>query len=203
MAGKRAVKVKPHTRNGKPVKGYAQHRSFGEHVAAMLRGDEPGSTQKAVAMAALLAVGTALWWTFSLTMSIAQAGVMTVGVLVGAALVLGGVKLKQSRRPGRGRSRSIIWSPRARWSHWKARARRHMPSAVYRRRRDAVRKMGGGTAGAFYDRFWGEYDVTRTRKVNGKVEAETKRVRGLREALWHEANPGQGWKSRGYRLYQR
>lgn len=202
MAGKRNVSVKPHIRNGKPVRGYTQRRSFGEHVAAMLRGDEPGSTQKAVALAGLLAVGTALWWTFSLSMSIAQAGVMTIGVLVGAALVLGGVKLKQSRR--RRRSRSIIWSPRARWSHWKARGRRHMPRAVYRRRRDALRKMGDGTAGALFDHFWGTWEVTRTRRVNGKTEVFTKRVKGWKQAEFHRDNPGEGWKTRGKpRIVQR
>jgi hypothetical protein len=167
---------------------------MGDTLVAMLRGDEPGSGRKIAAYAGALAVGTALWWTFSLTMTGLEAAGVTVVVLGGALAVLTGVKLRQSRR-GRSRGRSITVSPRARWAHWSSRYRRVVPS------KRNLRVWGPTKVPmAARDRWFGTYEVTRTRKVNGKTVATTKRVRGLRLAQWHDANPGAGWTSKGWDL---
>lgn len=197
---RRPTKVSAHQRNGKPVRGYVQHRSFGERVGSVLRGDEPGSVKRAMVSVGLTGAGLTVWYAASFVMTGAEATLFAISA-VGAVLGLG--SLWRRKHPTKYARRAIIFSPRARLDHTKARVVRG-----YRRKRDRYRKHHPMQAGLF-DRYAGRYEVTRKRTVEvpGKKpgtkvkrrEAQTMTVRGLkakRAAMTAKSNDGWDVTSR-------
>lgn len=167
------VKVKQHTRNGKPVRGYTRKQTPGEHIASILRGDSPGKVGYAIAGSVGIGSALSLFFVFHTVMATAEAVIFSVGAM---SAVLGIKSIAKHRRKWSTRYRKgpVILSPRA---------RRHYYAAVglkkYRKTRTSIRRKHPIVSGG-YDRWLAKYEVTTVTGSGKTRKAESRTVRGIK-----------------------
>lgn len=178
MPSKQA-KVRPHTRAGKPVRGYTRKQTWSENIGSVLAGHKKGSVPLAVAGAVGIGSLTTLFFALHTAWSLAEVVIVVAsvaGMMLGVKSFLG----YRRRHPTRYK-KPVTLSYKDRKHYVLAKLRMLKPMNVYRRRVQKFRKNHPMITGA-YDGWLGKFQVTVTTGKGKTKKTESFTVRGAHNA---------------------